>query len=86
MNLGELDEGVQLANHRSTPPPPPGSPLAQPVPLAPDQWPLAPPLPPRALLSVALVLDLTHADPMSARGVAFLKDWTARNMGGPEQD
>ena len=23
---------------------------------------------------------------MSERGVAFLKDWTARNMGGPEQD
>ena len=23
---------------------------------------------------------------MSKRGVAFLKDWTARNMGGPEQD
>ena len=23
---------------------------------------------------------------MSARGVAFLKDWTARNLGGPEQD
>jgi hypothetical protein len=23
---------------------------------------------------------------MSGRGVAFLKDWTARNMGGPEQD
>ena len=23
---------------------------------------------------------------MSARGVAFLKDWTARNLGGPEQN
>ena len=23
---------------------------------------------------------------MSARGVNFLKDWTARNLGGPEQD
>ena len=23
---------------------------------------------------------------MSGRGVAFLKDWTARNLGGPEQD
>ena len=23
---------------------------------------------------------------MSARGVAFLKEWTARNLGGPEQD
>jgi hypothetical protein len=67
------------------PPPPPDSPLAQSVLLALDQRPSALPLPPRALLLVALVLDLTR-HPMSARGVAFLKDWLARNMGGPEQD